>query len=113
MLLVFIVSPGKGDAAQNLRNAILTAETLWNEGIATILPALHFHQQVFSPRPSKEWVTHDNEIMRRCDVVLRLPGESTTADQLVGLAGERGLPIFTSIKELTEFYREGLDVRES
>ncbi len=111
MLLVYIVSPGKGDAALNLRNAILIAEEMWNDGIASIVPALRFFQHMFSPRPNREWFNHDCEIMKRCDVLLRLPGESVAADQLVGLAGECGIPVFTTYKELLTFYREGLDDR--
>jgi hypothetical protein len=37
---------------------------------------------------------------RHCDAVLRLPGESTGADNDVRIARERGIPAYHSIDEL-------------
>jgi hypothetical protein len=33
-------------------------------------------------------------LLEHCDAVLRLPGESTGADQDVAIAQERGLPVY-------------------
>ena len=43
------------------------------------------HQQYLYPVASR--------LLERCDAVLRVPGESTGADQDVRLAEERGLPV--------------------
>ena len=39
-------------------------------------------------------------LLARCDAVLRLPGESTGADQDVAIARERGLPVFYELDEI-------------
>lgn len=39
-------------------------------------------------------------LLRRCDGVLRLPGDSTGADQDVALARERGLPVWHRLEDV-------------
>jgi hypothetical protein len=39
-------------------------------------------------------------LLAHCDAVLRLPGESTGADQDVAIARERGLPVYTDVREI-------------
>jgi hypothetical protein len=39
-------------------------------------------------------------LLQHCDAVLRLPGESTGADQDVKLATERGIPVYHSLEEV-------------
>lgn len=39
-------------------------------------------------------------LLAHCDGVLRLPGESTGADQDVAIARERGLPVWTRVEDI-------------
>jgi hypothetical protein len=39
-------------------------------------------------------------LLARCDAVLRLPGESTGADQDVAIARDRGLPVYTRLQDV-------------
>jgi hypothetical protein len=39
-------------------------------------------------------------LLQHCDAVLRLPGESTGADQDVAIARERGLPVYRELAEI-------------
>lgn len=39
-------------------------------------------------------------LLQHCDAVLRLPGESTGADQDVAIARERGIPVYHDVAEL-------------
>lgn len=39
-------------------------------------------------------------LLQHCDAVLRLPGESSGADNDVRIARERGLPVYFSLEEL-------------
>ncbi|HET6257781.1 MAG TPA: DUF4406 domain-containing protein [Pseudonocardia sp.] len=39
-------------------------------------------------------------LLQHCDAVLRLPGESTGADQDVTIARERGIPVYTALEEI-------------
>ena len=39
-------------------------------------------------------------LLEHCDAVLRLPGESTGADQDVAIARGRGLPVYHQIEDI-------------
>jgi len=39
-------------------------------------------------------------LLAHCDAVLRLPGESTGADQDVAIARDRGLPVYTRLEDV-------------
>jgi hypothetical protein len=39
-------------------------------------------------------------LLQHCDAVLRLPGESTGADQDVRIAQERGLPVYDRVQDI-------------
>ena len=39
-------------------------------------------------------------LLAHCDAVLRLPGESTGADQDVAIATERGLPVYLRLEDI-------------
>jgi len=39
-------------------------------------------------------------LLQHCDAVLRLPGDSTGADQDVAIARERGLPVYYDVAEV-------------
>jgi hypothetical protein len=39
-------------------------------------------------------------LLQHCDAVLRLPGDSTGADQDVAIAHERGLPVYRHVDEV-------------
>jgi hypothetical protein len=41
-----------------------------------------------------------SRLLQHCDAVLRLPGESTGADQDVRIARERGIPVYFSIEDV-------------
>ena len=41
-----------------------------------------------------------HRLLQHCDAVLRLPGESTGADQDVAIARERGLPVYHRVEDV-------------
>jgi hypothetical protein len=45
-------------------------------------------------------------LLRHCDAVLRLPGESTGADQDVAIARRRGIPVYHRVEEIPGFVEE-------
>jgi hypothetical protein len=44
-----------------------------------------------------------HRLLQHCDAVLRLPGESTGADQDVAIATERGIPVYHRVEEIPGF----------
>jgi hypothetical protein len=47
-------------------------------------------------------------LLAHCDAVLRLPGESTGADQDVAIARERGLPVYYRLEDVPGCEADGL-----
>lgn len=57
-----------------------------------------------------DWLRVDFEYVRRCDALLRLPGESVGADAEVSEALRIGVPVFYSIDDLIAWSKEqGVD----
>jgi hypothetical protein len=45
-------------------------------------------------------------LLRHCDAVLRLPGDSTGADQDVAIANDRGIPVYHRVEEIPGYVEE-------
>jgi hypothetical protein len=52
------------------------------------------------------WLDMDFEIIRRCDAVLRLPGDSTGADAETAHAATLNIPVFRDINELLAWAKQ-------
>jgi hypothetical protein len=103
---IYVAGPyTKGDVAVNTRNAFEAASRLADLGFAPFVPhATHFWHMLF-PRPYEFWLELDKEFLGCCSGVLRLPGESSGADKELELANELGIPVFTSIEDLTQHFQ--------
>jgi len=101
MKRVYVAGPySSGDVAANVRNAYAAATRLADAGFAPFVPHhTHFWHLLF-PRPYEEWLTLDLAFLPCCDVVLRLPGESSGADAEVRKAKTLRIPVFDDLEEL-------------
>jgi len=107
MFKVYIASPYTlGDVAVNVKNQMDVADLLMNAGIAPFVPLYSHFQHMAHPRPYQDWIKLDNEWVLVCDAVLRLPGESTGADDETTLAMENQIPVFYTIEEVLAYYKE-------
>ena len=104
MIYVFLAAPydGSGTQAQNVSRALEVAAQLLDQGFAVYVPHLSHFADIVTPLPRSRWVAHSLAWLERCDVVLRLPGESPGADAEVARAEELRKPVFYSISELRE-----------
>lgn len=106
--LAYIAGPlTNGNPLRNLVDAIMTADALWLHGIASVVPHLSLVADAVAPRPYSCWMEGDLEILRRCDVLLRLPGESPGADLEVACAHERGIPVCHSVEAVLDWHASG------
>src|ERR1700712_4870778 len=55
---------------------------------------------VFAPLAEQVMYPTAKRLLAHCDAVLRLPGDSTGADQDVAIARERGLPVWYRIEDV-------------
>ena len=113
-LLILIAGPyrsGTGDdpelMAANLRTLERAAWPLFRAGHLPMigewvaLPVLDSAgADVHSPLADQVLYPTAERLLAHCDAVLRLPGESTGADQDVAIARERGLPVYTRLEDV-------------
>lgn len=69
------------------------------DGRMWIRPSAKAHGD-FQSLTHEDWLEMDKEIIRRCDAVLRLPGESVGADDEVVCAERNGIPVFHDVEEV-------------
>ncbi len=100
-LRVYVAGPySKGDTGQNIHNAIVAAAKLRDRGFAPFVPHLNHAWHLVAPRTYEDWLDLDTQFLPCCDVLLRLPGESTGADREVALARSRSMLVYTDIDVL-------------
>jgi hypothetical protein len=101
LVTVYIASPYTvGDTCVNVKRQLDTAHILIDKGFCPVVPLLSHYLHIHRPRDYEDWMKLDFEWLSRCDVVLRLPGESSGADREVQRARELEIPVVTSIGEL-------------
>lgn len=87
----------KGDQAENVKAQIDAADQLMNYGFAVYVPLLSHFQHMIHPRPYQDWIELDNIWVLKCDILLRLPGESAGADEEAQLARDNNMPVYHDI----------------
>lgn len=98
---VYIASPYTlGDKEKNVIESLQVADSLLDAGYSPYAPLLTHYQAQNFPRPENDWLAHDIKWLKRCDCLLRLPGESKGADAEVAFAKENNIPVYYSLFEL-------------
>lgn len=95
---IYVAGPySGGDPVINTRKAIDAGEQLMTLGYVPFIPHLTHLWHLINPHDIDFWYEYDNEWIRKCDALLRLPGESKGADMEVALAFKLGLIVFEII----------------
>lgn len=102
MKLVYIAGPISSDPLGGTRNAILAAAQLRAMGFGFICPHLSVLMEMVSPQGYASWMELDLELVGRADAVLRLPGESSGADDEVNHAYKIGIPVYRDLRQLAD-----------
>lgn len=91
-LYVYIAGPiTLGDRTLNLRAAIMAGDAVLRAGHIPFIPHLSELWHLVCPHPADDWYRLDEHWLAKCDVLIRLPGESVGADNEVQLAKSLGL----------------------
>ncbi len=99
--VVYIASPyTNGDVAVNVRESFLVADKLAEMGFLPFPPLFSHFWHFLSPHPYQFWTGLDLEWLLHCDAVLRLPGDSSGADNEIDFARSHHIPVYFSIDEL-------------
>lgn len=98
---VYVAGPyTRGDAAQNVAAAMRAGDELMDGGFYPLVPHLTHFMHMMRQRAYKEWLALDDEFLRACHAVVRLPGMSDGADAEVSLAHTLGIPVYRGVREL-------------
>jgi hypothetical protein len=104
--LVYIASPYSAPTPEgieaNVRRQMEVAHEVMDLGQVPFVPNLNHYLDQVRKRTYDEWINADFEIIKRCDILLRLEGRSPGADREVALAKGLGLPVVYSLAELSK-----------
>lgn len=105
--LVYVAAPyTRPDPVENTHRLIQHVTRMVEDGVVTpYAPHLTLLWHLVSPRPVQFWYAYDLAILKRCDALFRVEGDSTGADAEVSYAEEIELPIFTDLDELYTWAR--------
>lgn len=104
--MIYVAGPisSSGEFTNNIRNGVIMGEKLRKAGLVPFIPHLSaLSEIVCGASPWGEWLSYDEEIIRRCDALFRMSGESTGADREVIFARKLGLPIFYNLDEVRKW----------
>ena len=98
---VYISSPySSGDPVANVKHAIYIAEEVWTMGFCPYVPHLNHFWHSILPHSWEDWLILDLSWLEKCDILLRVDGESKGADLEVKEAQRLGIKVVYSIEEL-------------
>lgn len=99
-MIIYIASPysSYADKMDAVKAQIDAFAALRDAGHEPVAPLLSHYVDLCYPADYNRWMQWALAILARCDAVLRLPGESSGADQEVTKARALGKPVYTSIE---------------
>jgi hypothetical protein len=105
MKTVYLAGPyTKPDPVVNTRDAILFGAQLRDTyGLRVFVPHMSHFEHLLEPKPYSHWLKVDLEWLPLCDVLYRMPGESSGADKEVEAAKAAGIPVVSSLGGLEDW----------
>lgn len=102
--LIYIAGPyTSGDVARNVARAIEAADEIMEDGrFAVYVPHLSHFWHLHRAHEWEFWMALDQQVLMRCDGLVRLDGESVGADREESWALELGLRLYASVKSLLD-----------
>lgn len=103
MQLIYIAGPyTNGDVAKNVHTAIQAAHIIMDNGMYPYCHHLSHFQHLLFAREYDDWIQLDLVWLRKCDALVRIPGESPGADREEALARDLGMRVYTGLNALLE-----------
>jgi hypothetical protein len=99
--LVYVAGPYTcGHPLENTNKAIDAAEQIAALGYVPFIPHLTHFWEARHHHEYEFWMQQDLTVLRRCDALLRLPGESRGADREVAEAELFGIKVYYSVDDM-------------
>ena len=92
---IYISAPYSDNPEENVKRVLKVADKLLKFGYFPAIPHLYHFWDKISPKPYETWIRLGKVLLRDCDLVLRLSGDSKGADGEVELAHVLGIPVIT------------------
>ena len=106
MKTVYIASPYTiGDKLENVHTQILAAELLSEHGFVPFWPLHSHYWHELYKHDWQFWLDMDLVWLEKCDIMLRLPGESQGADIEEAHAKKHGIKVYYSLWDLLADYK--------
>jgi hypothetical protein len=109
VILCYVAGPYSAETPEavqaNVDAAIDAGNRLMDAGVGVVVPHLSHYAHARKERGYEEWMTLDFELLSRCDVLLRLPGDSPGADREVAFAIRECIPVFTVVEQVAAYDR--------
>ena len=100
---VYIASPyTSGDVAVNVKNQMDAFIIIRKAGWVPIAPLMCHFIHIHDPQSYDFWFDTAVEWLKKCEYLVRLPGESQGADKETQLAKEMGVFIFDGIGDFLD-----------
>jgi len=102
---VYIAGPvTKGIYVENMRQAIEAADVISERGHFPFTPHLFDLWALMSPVKKNQTFMFEqvSHWLQFCDIIVRLPGESSGADREVSMAYDKGIPVYYGVQEFKE-----------
>jgi hypothetical protein len=103
--LIYVAGPYSSAPEQNVKNAIDAAEKVLAAGMIPFVPHLSHYWHALYEHDWKTWLRIDGEVLRRCDAVLRIPGESPGAEHEIQQAKILWIPVFFDLDSLVRWFK--------
>lgn len=108
ILYVFVAGPYmKEYAPHNARDAMEAGTKLIRAGLVPYVPHLTMLWDTAFPMSYDEWCSYHLSWIERCDLLLRLPGDSPGADKEVAYAKRFGIPCWGASVDSFLRWRDG------
>ena len=107
MIKIYVAGPySNGSIVDNVDIATQYTSELVDMGYAPFCPHLFHFVDFYSQKTWGTWMKIDLEFLSRCDVLIRIPGESPGADIEVATAIQSGIPVLNNLEEAEEFIKQ-------
>jgi hypothetical protein len=104
--LVYVAGPySKPDQCVNVSAACRAADSVLRAGAVPFVPHLTHLWHMLSPKEYELWMQYDFAVIRHCQALLRIPGESPGADREVAFAHDVGVPVCVGVDAILRFIR--------
>lgn len=92
---MYVAGPITGNPFGAAREVIPVWRRLRSLGVAPFCPQWSILPEMIEPIDYETWLAYDFDVIRCCEALVRLPGDSPGADREVAFAAdELGLPVF-------------------